>query len=289
MRRWLIIISFIFLSVAMLLLSGCGGNVSSSQTTQAATNPTNPTNPSTPSNPAPQPQPTPTPTPTPSTPAGAILIDNVQNTHAWLTCGACGNDGATGSVAANSFTPGIATPSEDGVATQFSIAATVPYTNTYWYQQHAPIHTELSFLMYEFDLYIPAGSENAPQAIEFECQETLGGYIYNFGWQAIYTLNDWRIFNYGAKRWESANIPFTHFTPGTWHHIVAEYHNDAATHSVFHDALTVDGTRYPVNIRHDAFFVGDMNDHFTNAIQLDSNLHSDAYSVYVDKMRITYK
>jgi len=268
LRRWCVTASvYTAIFLAAIALTGCGGSASSTQSTQV-----------TPANGG----------SSGSIPSGATIIDNVEDTPNWLTCGACGNDGAVGSIAVNSFTPGISSPSEDGRATQFSIAASTPYTNTYWYQQQTPIRNQIGFLMYEFDLYIPAGSENAPQAVEFECQQILGGWVYNFSWQAIYTLNVWRIFNYGAKQWESANIPFQHFSPGTWHHIVAEYHNDLASHSVFHDALTVDGVRYPLNIRHDAFFSGS-NDQFTNAIQLDSNLHPDPYSVVVDKMRIAYK
>ena len=263
----------IFLFLFLTVLAGCGGSTTPVQSAQTVTPPST-TGGSTGTG--------------GSIPAGATVIDNVEDTPNWLTCGACGNDGAAGAIAPASVTVGMASPSEDGRATQFSIAATVPYTNMYWYQQHTPVRNQLGFLMYEFDVYIPAGSENAPQAIEFECQQILNGWVYNYSWQAIYTLNLWRIFNYGAKQWESANIPFQHFTPGTWHHIVAEYHNDVTTHSVFHDALTVDGVRYPVNIRHDAFFSGS-NDQFTNAIQLDSNLHPDPYSIMVDKMRITYK
>ena len=86
-----------------------------------------------------------------------------------------------------------------------------------------------------------------------------------------------------------ANVPLQRFTPGTWHHIVAEYHNDVASHSVFHDALTVDGVRTPVNIRHDAFFSGAANDQFTNAFQLDSNSVPLPYSVFLDRMKVTYK
>jgi hypothetical protein len=227
-------------------------------------------------------------TPT-ATPAGATVIDNVEDSTAWLTCGACGNNGATGSVAANSFIPGVASPSEDGGSTQFSIAASVPFTNTYWYQEHTPIAHQLDFLRYEFDLYIPNGSENAPQAIEFECQQKLDGWIYNFSWQALYPGSMWRIFNYGAVQWDATPLAFQHFTPGTWHHIAAEYHNDVTTHSVWHDALTIDGVRYPVNIRHDAFFSGATNNEFTNAVQLDTNSVPTPYGVYVDQMKITYK
>jgi hypothetical protein len=222
-------------------------------------------------------------------PAGATLIDNIEDVNQWLTCGACGNEGGTGSIPNSSATVGVATPSEDGSSTRFSIAATVPFTNSFFYRVQPAVHAQFSFLLYEFDLYIPSGEENAPQAIEFQCQQKLNGWIYNFSWQANYTLNVWRIFNYVTNQWDSSGVPFQHFTPGSWHHIAAEYHSDAATHSVFHDALTIDGNRIPVNIRHDAFFANSPFDELTNAVQLDSNLHPDPYQIYVDRMKITYK
>ena len=228
------------------------------------------------------------PTPTPAPGSGATVIDNVEDSNNWLTCGACGNDGGIGSAPHSSVTPNLPTPSEDGTATQFSIAATVPFTNTYWYMLHPVVPNQFAALTYEFDLLIPSGSESAPQAIEFECQQILGGWIYNFAFQADYGRNLWRVFNYGAKAWESASIPLQRFSPGTCHHIVAEYHSDTASHTVFHDALTVDGIRSTVNMTHSAFFSG-ANDQFTNAFQLDSNGQITPYSVYLDKMKISYK
>lgn len=98
----------------------------------------------------------------------------------------------------------------------------------------------------------------------------------------------WRTFDYGSKSWNATPIPFTAFTPGTWHHILAEYHNNVTTHTVYHDALTVDGVRYPVNITHSAFNSG-AGDQFTNAVQLDINSAGTPYNIYVDRMRITYR
>ena len=220
-------------------------------------------------------------------PSGAIVIENIED-NPWLTCGACGNGGGTGSAAQYSATNGTVSPSEDGSSTQFAIAATVPFTNAYFFQVHDPIHAQIGFLSYEFDLFIPNGFEAAPQAIEFECQQKLNGWIYNFSWQANYPANTWRIFNYGANRWDDTGIAFTHFSPGSWHHIVAEFHNDVSTNSVWHDALTVDGVRTTVNIRHDAFLAGG-DDQFSNAVQLDSNILPAAYSIFVDRMKVTYK
>lgn len=224
---------------------------------------------------------------TPAARAGTV-IDHIEEV-AWLTCGSCGNDGGTGATATYFDTRGIATPSEDGSSTRFSIAATVPFTNGYFYQTHTPIAVPIAALTYEFDLYIPAGSETLPQAFEFECQQILNGWVYNFAWQAPWHGATWRTFDYGLKRWDASTIPFTHFTAGAWHHLVAEYHNDTVAHTVIHDALTVDGARYPVNIAHNAFFSGAANNQFTNAVQLDSNSTASPYSVYIDSMRITYK
>ena len=215
-------------------------------------------------------------------------MNNIEDTSNWLTCGNCGNDGATGPAATYSFTSGNSSPSEDGSSTQFSIAATVPYTNAYFYQEQTPVSRQINAITYAFDIYIPPGMETAPQAIEFECQQMLGGWVYNFGWQAFFPLNVWRIFDYGLKRWDASSISLTPFTPGTWHHILAEYHNDITAHIVYHDALTVDGVRYPVNVTHNAFFGGG-NDQLTNAVQLDSNSMATPYSVYLDKMMITYR
>jgi len=222
-----------------------------------------------------------------SSPTGTTVIDNIEG-NKWFTCGACGNDGGAGAIADYSATVGVSSPSEDGSSTEFAIAATVPYTNAYFYQDNAVVQKQFDYLAYEFDVYIPSGMQNLPQALEFECQQRLDGWTYNFGWQANYGENTWRIFNYGAKRWEESGLTFQQFSPGSWHHIVAEYHNDASTKSVFHDFLTVDGVRRAVNIRHDAVHEGAGNE-FSNAVQLDSNLNPDPYRVYVDKMKITYK
>jgi hypothetical protein len=216
------------------------------------------------------------------------VLNNVEDSPNWLTCGACGNTGGTGSTAPFSFTVGMPTPSEDGRSTQFAIAATVPFTNAYFFRQQAAIPHQITALAYEFDFYIPPGMENAPQAIEFECQQILDGWVYNFAWQADYPINQWRIFDYGLKRWDSTPLNLTRFSPGTWHHVLAEYHNDTTAHTVIHDALTIDGTRFPVNITHNAFFSGTANQ-FTNAFQLDSNSTPLPYNVSVDKMTITYQ
>lgn len=227
------------------------------------------------------------PTPTPAPTSNTTFLNEIQQWTGWQTCGACGNTGGGGAVATYSMIRGIGFPSLSGSSAEFTIGGTYPYADAYWYYRHSALSKAFKTLRYEFDLYVPSGSQNAPQAIEFECQERLNGYVYNFAWQALYAGNQWRVFNYTLKRWESSGIPLTRFTPGTWHHIVAEYHNDPATHTTYHDALTIDGVRYPLSIKHAATPTTAGNE-FTNAFQLDLNSVPTPYKVYVDNMKITY-
>lgn len=222
----------------------------------------------------------------PAVPSGVVL-SHLEDSQ-WLTCGNCGNSNG-GPAASYSWKRGISSPSEDGSSAEFSISSALPFANGYFFQEHAPISGGLAALTYEFDIYVPAGKENLPQAIEFECQQILNGWVYNFSWQAVYPSNTWRIFDYSLKRWDNAGVPFGHFAPGVWHHVMAEFHNDTAAHKVIHDAITVDGARHAVNIVHNAFHSGAARAEFTNAIQLDINAARSAYSVYVDQMKIHYR
>jgi Big-like domain-containing protein len=225
-----------------------------------------------------------------ATATASIIYDRVEEKTGWQTCGNCGNTGATGATATYHMTRGIGSPSEDGSSAMFSISGPA-FKNGYWWISDNPVPNQgLKYLRYEFDIYIPKGYENAPQAIEFECQQRLNGWVYNFAWQAEYPNSVWRVFNYTMRRWESTGIHFNHFTPGTWHHIVTEFHNDPSTHRVYHDAITVDGVRHAVTQAavHSAKNTGGAN-YFNNAFQLDLNSKGTPYKVYVDRMKVTIR
>jgi Big-like domain-containing protein len=230
----------------------------------------------------------PSPTPVPTT--GTTTWTRIEEQTGWQTCGNCGNTGHTGPTASYHMTRGIGSPSLDGSSSSFSISG-APFSDGYWFiGQHPAPSKGLQYLGYEFDIYVPKGMENSPQAIEFECQQGLNGWVYNFAWQADYASGTWRVFNYVLKRWESTGIKLTRFTPGTWHHVLAEYHNNSATHQVYHDAITIDGVRHVVSTArvHSAKNTGTGN-YFNNAFQLDLNSKGTAFKVFVDRMKVTLK
>lgn len=216
----------------------------------------------------------------------SVTYTRVEEMTGWQTCGACGNSGGGGAVANYVMTRGLTSPALDGSASKFSISGSTPYTNGYWWLTHAAPSRGVTYLAYDFYLYVPSGYQNAPQAIEFECQQRVSGWVYNFAWQANYAGNTWRIFNYVTKTWENSGIALQRFSPGTWHHIVAEYHTNTSSHTVYHDALTIDGVRHAVNHADPAKYTGNWSNEFTNAFQLDLNRYDTAYHVYVDDMQV---
>src|SRR5690242_3947229 len=123
------------------------------------------------------PVPTPvTPTPSnngnaPAPPAEAIIMSNIQNQGGWQTCGGCGNDGGGGTAPAYGLTQAISTPSLSGSSTDFWITGGPAYTGGYYFIEQPTVPNPVSYLRYEFDLYIPAQYASAPQGIEFECQQ----------------------------------------------------------------------------------------------------------------------
>jgi hypothetical protein len=188
------------------------------------------------------------------------------------------------------MTRGLTSPTVDGSSTsaEFKIGGSTAYSNGYWWRSNdsaptAPVKT----LVYDFYIYVPASSAKAPQAIEFECQQEVNGHVYNFAWQADYPTHYWRTFDYINRQWVASSIPFTGFTPDTWHHVIAEYHASGTT--AVHDALTVDGVRTVVNISRPAKSTSSTGHYLTNAFQLDMNRYATGFNVYVDKMNVTFQ
>jgi hypothetical protein len=235
------------------------------------------------------------------------VIAGIEDSAAtWIPCvqsNGCsgGGSGGNASQPANCGPPSC--PSEDSNEnsiqfttigeTGFNCNPSCGYGSSYWYVPQTEPSSSISYLKYQFDLWVPAAYASTPQALEFECQLTLGGKTYNFAWQADYKGTDsWRIFNYAAGLWESSGIALTQFSGGAWHNIIVEFHIDPAdpnSKPIHHDTLWIDGVRMvpSQNFQHAYAQVGNP-DKLTNAFQLDMDFNNDPLTVYIDRMSVTY-
>jgi hypothetical protein len=220
----------------------------------------------------------------PAPPANATVISNIQNQSGWQTCGGCGNEGGAGTGPQYNIAQGIYSPSLSGSSADFYVSSGPVYSGAYYFIEQPTVPNPVTYLKYEFDLYIPSQYVNAPQALEWECQENANGYTYNFAWQVDYASGDIRLFNYTTKNWEDTGIPFQRFSGNTWHHIITLSH--ASGTQTVHDSITIDGVTKPVNITHQALYTGN-GPELTNAFQLDLDQNGTPYQVYLDNMKVT--
>ena len=138
-----------------------------------------------------EPEPPAPPTPPNADPAGAIVYASLQSQGGWQTCGGCGNVGGTGQGPDYHMAQGVSNPSLSGSAADFYVNGGPAYTGGYYFVEQPTIANPVSYLRYDFDLFVPGQYANAPQAIEFECQQTTNGNTYNFAWQAEYSGKRW--------------------------------------------------------------------------------------------------
>ena len=241
--------------------------------------------------------------PPPPPPNSYTQIDDI---NPWSQClSGCANTGGGGNQpTTNQGLTGSPNNSTDGNAHFFSIGGPFAYANSYWYiHRNATTNPAMPSAVvtqqsYSFDLRIPAGQENNPQAIEWETQQQFGGVVYNTGWQALYVNNIdptkmlMRTFQWepnAAGNWNSTGILVPRFSPDTWHHVQVDEHVSGTT--IFFDDIIIDGIRYVPTIAsgasHQAINTG-ASAEFNNAFQLDLNFRPDPYTVYIDNMVVTY-
>jgi hypothetical protein len=220
----------------------------------------------------------PAPAPTP------IAVVDSFPISGWQTCGTCGNTGGSGnSATANYSVVDASTPSLDGDSSKFFIQALNPYANAYWWYTSSSTYATSKHVAYQFQLYIPSAAREASQAVEFEFQQSSGGMVFNFAWQADFGHGVWRNFDYINRAWVATSVPVDMLTPDTWHLIRVEGTRTDTINT--NTTITIDGVTHTVNSQFPGKNTGG-NDKFTNAFQLDSDSAMDPYSVYVDSMKV---
>jgi hypothetical protein len=261
----------VFTFAACTALSGCGGH---SATASAAPMP-NATNP----DPSPSPGASPSPTPTPT--SSAQVIPDIQKLTGWQTCVlSC----AGAPAAVFSMATGVATPSVSGSSARFSLlSGTKPFGAVMWFRALGAHNSATHFL---FDLNYYVDNPAATQAMEFYITQSSGGARYNFGAQCdLAGGHAWRMWDNIGKKWVASAAICPAPAAKTWTHLIFEFQRQPGGNLMF-TAVTVNGTRSVVNLsmQHTA----DSNSGLDVAYQSDSNGSGSPYSVWLDKITVTY-
>ena len=258
LRPSLVIFSF----AACAAVAGCGGHTASTQSAMAA------------------PSPTPSPSPGTTNPS-AKTISDIQKLTGWQNCfGSC-----TGTPAAVfSMAQGIAAPSLSGSSARFQLlAGTKPFGGALWFKALGAQNNATHFI---FDLNFYVDNPGAAQALEFNVTQSANGGRYNFSTQCdLAGANTWRVWDPVGFKWVGSAATCATPAAKTWVHLVWEFERQPGG-SVIFTAVTVNGQRQTVNLSMP--HTSDSNSGVDIAYQSDANLSGTPYSVWLDKVSLTY-
>jgi hypothetical protein len=224
------------------------------------------------------------PAPSP-TPTAGNTISNIDQMPSWDQCDVCSGPNAAGAPTAHSMTENVASPSLDGKAAQFWLGPSKPYASAIWWKQLGA-NTAVKHFTYDLNFYIK--DSNAPEALEFDTNQSMGGYRYVFGTEcSIKTSHMWSVWDGAGKHWVPTSAPCNYIAPYVWHHLTEEVER-SATGQVHIISITLDGTKYYINKYMAAQWIGGNAADINVAVQLDGNGTKTAYSVWVDKVSLTY-
>jgi hypothetical protein len=228
------------------------------------------------------------------------VISSIQNLPGWQSCGGVfpPNSGRAGQICAagggtpnSNMTQNVTSPSMDGMSAEFSIAPQLPdcpgYCNMLYFN---PIAGGSNVSHYTYDVYFYIDDPSAPQALEFDTNQTYGGQRWVWGSECNFKADGyWDIWDDAPQTgWEETNIPClaTDFQANSWNHITWDMQQSG--NNVQYNTLTINGTVYQVNTT----YPNQQNwtlEEIDTAFQMDLDEAGTPFHVWLDKFTLTAK
>lgn len=217
---------------------------------------------------------------------GTVTIANVQAMSGWTSCSSCAQKGGVGESVPNSYTQNVSNPSMDNKATEFWLGGTSsqPYGNALFYDRLTPAAVANNF---KLDFYFYIKDATKAQALEMDIFYSRGGHKNYFLTECDMSgtyAGTWQVSNAVIDTWQHTGLP-CHVNSYAWNHVTLQFYrnSDGSTKFV---SVSMNGNMQYVNRTYPA---GAVNSFEMNpAIQLDGDAHQNNFSVWVDKMTVTY-
>jgi len=207
---------------------------------------------------------------------------DIDQMPGWENCTVCAGAGAAGPSAVYSMAENVLSPALDGKSAQFNLAGSTPYSDALWWKQLGGNNAIKNFT-YDLNFYIT--NSNAPEALEFDVNQSNNVYKFIFGTQCnIKDGAQWDVWGNAAGNWIHTGIPCTAPAAYTWHHLTWQLQRTAT--QVIYVSFTYDGVTHYVNRTYPARpnNVSEIN----VAFQMDGDSKQTAYSAWLDKVSLTY-
>ena len=178
----------------------------------------------------------------------------------------------------------VATPSLSGSSAQFQLLkGTRPFGGTLWFKALAAQNSATHFI---FDLNFFVDNPSAAQAFEFNVSQSADGGNYDYSTQCdLAGGHIWRVWDQVGFKWVASAATCAEPAANTWVHLVWEFERQPGGDVMF-TAVTMDGVRQMVNMSMP--HTPDPHSSVAIAYQSDSNFKGMPYSVWLDKVNLTF-
>jgi hypothetical protein len=220
------------------------------------------------------------PPPADNLPADAKVFSEIQKMPGWEHCTTCAGGSAN---AAYTMRQGITDPSLSGSSAEFHLSGATPYSNALWWKQLGGDDAAHNFV---YDLYFYLSDVDAPQALEFDVNQSIGNLKFIFGTECGFKGSRvWRVWDTANRRWVATTAPCGPFAANQWHHLALQFQRTADNQASF-VSVTANGQTYPINMtfKPQASGVHEIN----VAFQMDGNNTQQPYSVWLDRVTLKY-
>lgn len=217
-------------------------------------------------------------------------ISGIQNIPGWQTCSAVfppgsGRDGqicAAGlGTAVTTMTPNQSSPAMDGKSAKFTMGGPTAYSNEIYFNPIAGGNTVSHFI---YDLYFYIDNPTAPQALEFDLNQTFGGSRWVWGSECNFNgSGKWDIWD-DVNGWKPTSVDCKPFPANTWIHLV--WNVERVGSQVHYISLTVGDQTYNIDTSYSNQPDWTLEE-IDVAFQMDGNFKQEPFNVWLDQVNLT--
>jgi hypothetical protein len=217
-----------------------------------------------------------------ATSSGGKTTYNIDQMTGWESCDKCAGINGDGPSTPYSMKQFVGDPSLDGKSAQFWLGGDTPYSNALWWKQLGGQSAATKFV---YDLYFYIKDPSAAQSLEFDMNQSVDSHKYIFGTQCAVARGRWEVWDTANAKWMDAGLPCIKPEAYKWHHLVLEFQrtSDRKTRFV---SVTVNGSKNYVDKYFNAKSGG--SSELNVAFQMDGNYQQKDYSVWLDKVNMTW-
>lgn len=205
---------------------------------------------------------------------------SIDQMKGWQSCDNCAGPGGDGPDIPYSMTQFLSSPSMDGNSAKFWVGGNTPYSQALWWKQ---LGANSSVRHFVYDLYFYYTNSRAPQALEFDVNQSYNGKKYIFGTQCnIRHSKQWDYWDNYNKKWVPSGIACSAPPTYKWNHLVLEF--ERVDGKVRYISVTLNGSKHYFNkyTTPRSSSVSELN----AAFQMDKNSDSTDYTVTLDKVKL---